>query len=151
MKPRRSGWRVGLAKRLRGASLLCGGKRRGNIYEPTLLANVSAGAKVACEEAFGPVAVIYRYKDFAEAIAAVNNTKYGLQAGVFTRDLFKARLAFEELEMGGVIINDVPTTRIDAMPYGGTKDSGLGREGVKYAIEHLTTRKICLTRYDGTR
>lgn len=131
----------------RGARVLIGGTREGAYLAPTLLENVPADAKLACQEVFAPVAVIIRYTDFADALRQVNATAYGLQAGVFTRDLFKARQAFETLDVAGVIINDVPTMRIDNMPYGGMKTSGHGREGVRYAIEHFTQRKVLVTRY----
>jgi acyl-CoA reductase-like NAD-dependent aldehyde dehydrogenase len=130
-----------------GARVLVGHLRRGNLYEPTLLCDVPHHTDLARKEAFGPVAIIEVYRDFAAVLERVNATPFGLQAGIFTRDLFKARAAFERLEVGGVVINDVPTLRIDAMPYGGVKDSGIGREGVKYAIEHFTERKVLVTRY----
>jgi len=129
-----------------GAKILTGGSRRGAFYEPTLLTDVSPDSRIACEEAFGPVAVIEPYTDFEKMLWRVNDSRYGLQAGLFTRDLLKARKAFEQLQVGGVIINDVPTTRLDGMPYGGVKDSGLGREGVHFAIEHMTELKTLLVR-----
>ncbi len=133
----------------RGAKLLCGGRREGNFYDPTLLANVSPESPLINQEAFGPVAEIETYRDFDDALARINQTCFGLQAGVFTDSAVKARRAFEVLDMGAVIINDVPTTRIDALPYGGVKDSGLGREGVRFAMEHFTEHKVLLERTIG--
>ncbi|MGM0466397.1 MAG: aldehyde dehydrogenase family protein, partial [Acidobacteriota bacterium] len=98
--------------------------------------------RISWLEAFAPVAVVYKYKDFEEALKEVNNSIYGLQAGVFTSDLNKAFQAYEELDVGGVIVNDIPTFRIDHMPYGGIKESGFGREGLKYAIEEMTEMKL---------
>jgi aldehyde dehydrogenase (NAD+) len=129
-----------------GAEVLCGGKRERNLYWPTVVRGVKAGTKLACEEVFGPVVAVESYRDFDEVLQRVNGTRYGLQAGIFSRDLHKVRRAFEMLDMGGVVVNDVPTVRIDNMPYGGIKDSGFGREGVKYAIEHMTNRKLLLVR-----
>ncbi len=130
-----------------GAKLLCGGRRDGALYLPTLLTHVPANAHLACEEAFAPVAIIEEYDDFSQVLKKVNQSPLGIHAGIFTRDLFKARQAFETLEVGGVIINDVPTVRIDAMPYGGVKQSGLGREGVRFAIEEFCDLKTLLVRY----
>ena len=131
-----------------GGQILCGGKRDGNLIWPTLVRNANPQSEVVRQEAFGPVAVIDTYSDFEEALARVNASRFGLQAGLFSRDIHKIRHAFETLELGGLIVNDVPTTRIDNMPYGGVKDSGLGREGVKYAIEHMTERRLLLIRRD---
>ncbi|MFW6129416.1 MAG: aldehyde dehydrogenase family protein [Candidatus Aminicenantaceae bacterium] len=124
------------------ARLLCGGKREGTMFEPTVLINVKPELRISWLEAFSPVAVVYRYKDFTEALKNVNNSIYGLQAGIFTNDLNKAFQAYEMLDVGGVIINDIPTFRIDHMPYGGIKESGFGREGLKYAIEEMTELKL---------
>ncbi len=121
-----------------GAKLLCGGRRDGAMLEATLLENVPRDAKVNVEEAFGPVALLVRFDTFEEAIHIVNDSKFGLQAGIFTRDLFKMFDAWEQLEVGGVVINDVPSYRVDNMPYGGVKDSGLGREGIRFAMEDMT-------------
>jgi acyl-CoA reductase-like NAD-dependent aldehyde dehydrogenase len=126
----------------RGAQVLCGGKRHGSFYEATLVENVPDDAELSCSEVFGPVATIEPFTDFADACQRVNASRYGLQAGVFTRNLNSAFYAFNELEVGGVIINDIPSFRVDSMPYGGVKDSGIGREGVRYAIEHLTERRL---------
>lgn len=130
-----------------GGEVLCGGGVKGSLVEPTLVRGVNRDSKLACEEVFGPVAIIETYSDFGEVLGRVNATRYGLQAGLFTRDLFKVRQAFMTLEVGGLVVNDVPTTRVDNMPYGGVKDSGFGREGVKYAIEGMTERRVLLTRY----
>ena len=130
-----------------GAKVLCGGRRDGAYYLPTLLTHVPPNAHLACEEAFAPVAIIEEYDDFSQVLTKVNQSSLGIHVGIFTRDLFKARQAFETLEVGGVIINDVPTVRIDAMPYGGVKQSGLGREGVRFAIEEFCELKTLLVRY----
>ena len=129
-----------------GGTVLIGGKRTGSTLMPTLVRRAAFNSKLVCEEAFGPVAVIDTYQDFSDVLSRINASTFGLQAGIFTRNLHKARLAFERLDVGGVVINDVPTTRIDNMPYGGVKNSGLGREGVKYAMEEMTERKVMLTR-----
>src|SRR3954451_19859015 len=121
-----------------GAKLLCGGKRDGAMLEATLLEGVGRAAKLYTEEAFGPVAIISRFTDFGAALDEVNDSKFGLQAGVFTRDLFKMLEAWDRLDVGGVVIGDVPSYRVDNMPYGGVKDSGLGREGVRFAMEDMT-------------
>jgi acyl-CoA reductase-like NAD-dependent aldehyde dehydrogenase len=121
-----------------GATLLCGGKREGAMLEATLLEHVGHDTRLNIEEAFGPVAFLTPFDSFDEALAIVNDSKFGLQAGIFTRDLFKTLDAWDRLEVGGVIVNDVPSYRVDNMPYGGVKDSGLGREGVKFAIEDMT-------------
>jgi acyl-CoA reductase-like NAD-dependent aldehyde dehydrogenase len=125
-----------------GARLVVGGKRDGVMFEPTILENVKPELRISWFEAFAPVVVVHRYKEFEEALKEVNYSIYGLQAGIFTNDLNKAFRAFEELEVGGVIINDIPTFRIDHMPYGGVKESGFGREGLKYAIEEMTEMKL---------
>jgi acyl-CoA reductase-like NAD-dependent aldehyde dehydrogenase len=121
-----------------GARLLCGGKRDGAMLEATLLENVSREAALYREEAFGPVALLSKFERFEDALAEVNDSKFGLQAGIFTRDLFQALDAWDRLDVGGVVINDVPSYRVDNMPYGGVKDSGLGREGVRFAMEDMT-------------
>ena len=121
-----------------GAKLLCGGKRDGAMLEATLLEDVDPSATVYREEAFGPVALLSRFSKFEDALAEVNDSKFGLQAGIFTRDLFQVLDAWDSLEVGGVVINDVPSYRVDNMPYGGVKDSGLGREGIRFAMEDMT-------------
>jgi len=129
-----------------GAKLLCGGKRKGNMLEASVLENVPHDAKLNALEAFGPVTVLARFKRFKEAIAQVNDSDFGLQAGIFTNDLSHAMRAWDELDTGGVIVNDVPSFRVDNMPYGGVKLSGLGREGVRYAIEDMTERRLMVLR-----
>lgn len=121
-----------------GAKLLCGGQRDGAMLAATLLEDVPRSAKLNTEEAFGPVAFFTRFRTFDEALAIVNDSKFGLQAGIFTRDLFQMLKAWDHLDVGGVVINDVPSYRVDNMPYGGVKDSGLGREGVRFAMEDMT-------------
>jgi glyceraldehyde-3-phosphate dehydrogenase (NADP+) len=125
-----------------GARVLLGGKADGAIFPPTILTDVPADAAICREEAFAPVVVVRPFNDFAEAVRGVNDSRFGLQAGVFTNVLAQSWAAFEELEVGGVIVNDVPTYRIDHMPYGGVKDSGQGREGVRYAIDDMTEIRI---------
>lgn len=121
-----------------GGKLLCGGNRDGAMLQASLLEDVPADQPLCTEEAFGPVAVLSRFADFTQALAQVNDSVFGLQAGVFTRDLYRALQAWDELDVGGVVIGDVPSWRADNMPYGGVKDSGLGREGVRFAIEDMT-------------
>ena len=125
-----------------GARLLCGGQRQGSILEPTVLTGTRPEMKVNCQEIFAPVVTIESYDDFYDALRQINNSPYGLQAGVFTRDAKLMFQAYEELEVGALIAGDVPTFRIDHMPYGGVKDSGLGREGLRYAIEEMTEPKL---------
>ena len=132
-----------------GGTLLCGGQRDGAMLDATLLENVPAGTSVCTEEAFGPVAVLSRFNDFDQALRAVNDSTFGLQAGVFTRDLYKAQKAWDELDVGGVVIGDVPSWRVDNMPYGGVKDSGLGREGVRFAMEDMTEIRNLVVRTPG--
>jgi len=125
-----------------GARLLSGGARKGTMVEPAVLENVKPELPISWLEAFAPVVVVYPYKEFGAALEAVNYSIYGLQAGVFTRDLTKAFQAYETLDVGGVILNDIPTFRLDHMPYGGVKESGFGREGVRYAMEEMTELKL---------
>lgn len=125
-----------------GARVLCGGSARGAIFEPTLLTDVKTTAKVCREEVFAPLIVLFPFKDLTEAIAAVNDSPYGLQAGIFTNNLANALRVFESLEVGGIILNDIPSWRMDTMPYGGVKDSGFGREGIRYAIEEMTEMRL---------
>jgi glyceraldehyde-3-phosphate dehydrogenase (NADP+) len=125
-----------------GARLLCGGKRNGAVLEPTVIANAKKDMKVSCLEVFAPVVTLEPFDRFEDVIAAVNDSMYGLQAGIFTNDVGKVFYAYNKLDVGGVIINDYPTYRIDNMPYGGVKESGTGREGVKYAIEEMTEMKL---------
>jgi acyl-CoA reductase-like NAD-dependent aldehyde dehydrogenase len=126
-----------------GASALAGGRRISrSVYAPTVLADVPEEAKVCAQEVFAPLIGLYRFSEFNEAVAAINRSRYGLQAGVFTNDLTQALYAYETIEAGGVILNDVPSWRIDHMPYGGVKDSGIGREGPRYTIEEMTEPKL---------
>ena len=125
-----------------GARVLAGGQARGRFFQPTVLTNVDPASKVCSLEVFAPLVSLFPFQDFREAVAQVNNSMYGLQAGVFTGSLANAFYAFQELEVGGVIINDIPSFRIDHMPYGGVKDSGQGREGLRYAIEEMTEPRI---------
>ncbi|NIO15867.1 MAG: aldehyde dehydrogenase family protein [Deltaproteobacteria bacterium] len=125
-----------------GARVETGGVRRGNVIRPTVLTRVDRTMKVSCLEVFAPVAVIDSYETFEEGIEKLNDSIYGLQAGVFTKDVDKAMYAFKKLDVGGVMINDVPTFRVDHMPYGGVKNSGLGREGLKFTIEEMTEIKL---------
>ncbi|MBZ3904125.1 aldehyde dehydrogenase family protein [Streptomyces griseiscabiei] len=125
-----------------GAALLAGGKRDGASYAPTVLADVPADTTVSCEEVFGPVLTVRKVEGEAEAFAAVNDSKYGLQAGVFTHDLQTAFRAHRALEVGGVVIGDVPSYRADQMPYGGVKQSGVGREGVRFAMDDYTYERV---------
>ncbi len=121
-----------------GAQVLCGGGREGAVHEATVLKNVPRDQKLQREEAFGPVAIIDTFDDFDAALAEVNDSAYGIHAGVFTARIDHAFRAWDRLEVGGVLINEVPSWRVDNLPYGGVKDSGLGREGVRYAMEDMT-------------
>ena len=125
-----------------GAKIQTGGKRDKSYYPPTILTNVNPNLPVACSEAFGPILIVNSYTNFNDAIKAVNNTDFGLQAGVFTNNMNKALSAFNQLDVGGVVINDIPTFRVDNMPYGGVKDSGFGREGIKYSLREMTEIKL---------
>ena len=132
-----------------GGRALLGGKADGTFFPPTILVDTPVTARVCSNEAFAPLVVAFRFADFDAAVRAVNDSAFGLQAGVFTNDLGHAWRAFEELAVGGVIVNDVPTYRIDHMPYGGSKDSGIGREGVRYAIEDMTELRIMVVAQPG--
>jgi acyl-CoA reductase-like NAD-dependent aldehyde dehydrogenase len=125
-----------------GARLLCGGHREGSLLDATVLTQVQPEMRVCAEEVFAPVAALQTFGDFGEALASANHTRYGLQAGVFTRETARALRAFRELEFGGVIINDSPAFRVDNMPYGGVKLSGAGREGIRYAMEEMTEPRL---------
>lgn len=127
-----------------GAELVTGGRRDGAIFHPTVLARTNPQMKVNCLEVFGPVVTVEPYRDLGQAFEMVNDSAFGLQAGIFTNDNRALFEAFERLEVGGVVANDVPTFRADHMPYGGAKDSGTGREGARYAIEEMTERKIMI-------
>jgi acyl-CoA reductase-like NAD-dependent aldehyde dehydrogenase len=125
-----------------GAQLLAGGQPDGRIFPPTILTNVTESMRVMCAEAFGPLVNLVSFTDFEAALTAVDDSEFGLQAGVYTPSLARAMRAIERLNVGGVIINDVPTFRVDQMPYGGNKNSGVGREGPRFAIEDMTTLKM---------
>jgi len=129
-----------------GAKLLCGGKRDGAMLEATLLEGVPRDLPLCAKEAFGPVAVLEPFEDFDEVLDRVNDSEYGLQAGVFTRDLYRAQTAWDRLEVGGVVVGDVPSWRVDHMPYGGVKNSGLGREGIRWAMEDMTETRLLVIR-----
>lgn len=121
-----------------GGRVLCGGKRDGAMLDATLLEGVPRDQPICMQEAFGPVAVLSKFSSFQDALNEVNDSVFGLQAGIFTRDIYKIHQAWDELKVGGVVIGDVPSWRVDNMPYGGVKDSGLGREGIRFAIEDMT-------------
>ncbi|MFP7297992.1 aldehyde dehydrogenase family protein [Neobacillus niacini] len=125
-----------------GAELKAGGNSEEGIFQPTVLVNVPSSEKVSCEEVFAPVVHINSFQNFDDAIHFVNDSKYGLQAGIFTNDIHKALKAAKKLHVGGVMINEIPTFRVDQMPYGGVKMSGMGREGIKYAVEEMTELKL---------
>lgn len=127
-----------------GARVLLGGKRKGSLIEATVLSNIKPDMKVSCQEVFGPVVTITPYRQLSEAVALLNQSDYGLQAGVFTQDINKIFYAFRHLEVGAVLANEIPTFRADHMPYGGVKDSGLGREGIRAAIEDMTEPRMLI-------
>jgi acyl-CoA reductase-like NAD-dependent aldehyde dehydrogenase len=129
-----------------GATVHCGGEAEGQLVRPTILTDVTPDMRVCKDEVFGPVTVVERYERFDDALAACNAGRFGLQAGVFTPDVGRAMRAWRELDYGGVLINDIPTFRVDSFPYGGTKDSGFGREGVRYAMEEMTEPKVLIMR-----
>jgi len=128
--------------RMAGAKLLCGGMRRRATIQPAILADAPAGVRACCREVFGPVVVVNSYETLDEAIERVNDSEYGLQAGIYTRDIEKAFRAARRIRTGGVHINEVPAYRVDQMPYGGVKMSGMGREGPRYAVEEMTELKL---------
>jgi acyl-CoA reductase-like NAD-dependent aldehyde dehydrogenase len=134
-----------------GAKLVEGGGREGSVLEPTILSGTKPGMKVHDEEIFGPVVTIEPYDDFEDALAMVNHSRYGLQAGLFTRDAARIMTAYRELEVGALIVGDTPTWRLDTMPYGGVKDSGLGREGVRWAMEEMTEPRMLSMNMGATR
>lgn len=123
-------------------NIVQGGKREGSIIEPTVITNVNSDMAVSCQEAFAPIVSVNKYKDWEEAIKLVNDSQYGLQAGVYTNSIDKAFAAVHEIEVGGVIVNDIPSFRVDQMPYGGVKNSGTGREGIKYSMEEMCELKL---------
>jgi acyl-CoA reductase-like NAD-dependent aldehyde dehydrogenase len=129
-----------------GAKVLAGGQRKGNLLPATLLEDVAHDAELYRMEAFGPVAAIEPFDDFDDALARANDSDFGLQAGVFTADLAHAMRAWNVLEVGGVVVGDIPSFRVDNMPYGGVKGSGFGREGVRYAIADMTEARLLVLR-----
>eukprot|EP01126_Amoeba_proteus_P061471 TRINITY_DN8254_c0_g3_i8.p1 TRINITY_DN8254_c0_g3~~TRINITY_DN8254_c0_g3_i8.p1 ORF type:complete len:421 (+),score=73.93 TRINITY_DN8254_c0_g3_i8:411-1673(+) len=128
----------------RGAKILCGGTRSGSFIPPTILTDVPTSTTVYCEEVFGPVCIVSAYSSLASVCSEINTSKYGLQAGIFTCNISQANYVYDALHVGGVVINDIPSARVDAMPYGGIKDSGVGREGVTYAMDEFTEMKVML-------
>jgi acyl-CoA reductase-like NAD-dependent aldehyde dehydrogenase len=132
-----------------GGRVLCGGTRQGAMHAATVLENVPPGEPLRDEEAFGPVVVLERFRDFDDALRGVNDSRFGLQTGVFTHDLSRALKAWDELDVGGVIVGDVPSFRVDNMPYGGVKESGLGREGIRSAIADMTEPRLLVVRTRG--
>ena len=128
--------------REKGAKILAGGELNGVLFEATLLEQVDENLEIYKDEAFGPVAILEKYKNFEQGIAKINRSRFGLQAGVYTQNLNKMLYAWEHLQVGGVIINDIPTFRVDNMPYGGVKDSGLGREGIHSAVRDMQEERL---------
>jgi acyl-CoA reductase-like NAD-dependent aldehyde dehydrogenase len=129
-----------------GASVLCGGERDGAMLQATVMENLPKDSDANAEEAFGPLSILQPFDDYDSALEEVNNSRFGLQAGIFTRDIYKAHKAWDVLDVGGVVIGDVPSWRVDNMPYGGVKDSGLGREGIRYAIEDMSETRLMVIR-----
>jgi acyl-CoA reductase-like NAD-dependent aldehyde dehydrogenase len=127
-----------------GAVLACGGLREGAVVYPTVLLDAGPRLKVSCQEAFAPLVVVSPFRTIDQAFDLVNDSRYGLQAGIYTNDYETAMAAAERLHVGGVVINDIPTFRVDHMPYGGVKESGMGREGVKYAIQEMLEMKLVI-------
>jgi glyceraldehyde-3-phosphate dehydrogenase (NADP+) len=125
-----------------GATVLAGGARRGNLMQPTVMSDVKREMRVCAQEVFAPLMTVAPYDSFEDAVKEVDNSDFGLQCGIFTRDLKHIWHAYEHIDVGGVIVNDVSSYRVDHMPYGGVKQSGFGREGVKYAIEEMTEPKL---------
>lgn len=134
-----------------GATVLTGAPRQGALFHPTVLTGVQPDMKVSCQEVFAPVLTVGAYDTWDEAIALANGTDYGLQGGIFTQDMGRIMRAYDEIEVGGLQVNDVSTFRVDHMPYGGVKASGIGREGVKYAIEEMTEPKLMVMNLSGLR
>jgi glyceraldehyde-3-phosphate dehydrogenase (NADP+) len=130
-----------------GAQVLAGGSRDGNLWQPTVLAALQPSMRVSCQEVFAPLVGIYRYSDINEAIRGVDESDFGLQAGLFTSDLNIVKQAFDDIDVGGLMVNDVSTFRIDHMPYGGVRQSGFGREGLRYAIEEMSELKLLTYNY----
>lgn len=130
-----------------GAEILCSGQRDGSLLQPTILTRTEPEMKVNCQEIFAPVITVEKYSDFKSAVHAVDNSIYGLQAGVFTKDIERIRYAYENIEVGGLMVNEASTWRIDHMPYGGVKESGNTCEGVRYAIEEMTESRLLMVRF----
>jgi acyl-CoA reductase-like NAD-dependent aldehyde dehydrogenase len=128
--------------RLHNATILAGGGHVGAVIEPTVLINVSRTSRVFCTEIFGPVVTLHEFSSIEEAVAGINDSPFGLQAGIFSNEYKNILYAYDNLQVGAVIVNDNPTFRVDNMPYGGVKDSGFGREGIRYAIEEMTEPKM---------
>ncbi|BEU24677.1 hypothetical protein PBP221_48170 [Paraburkholderia sp. 22B1P] len=141
---RLAGWMESAVKA--GAKIIAGGRVEGAMFEATLLENVGRDTDLYRKEAFGPIAILEKFDDFDRALVTVNDSDFGLQAGIFTDSLAHAHRAWDELDVGGVVINDVSSFRVDNMPYGGVKDSGIGREGVRYAIEDMTELRLMVMR-----
>jgi acyl-CoA reductase-like NAD-dependent aldehyde dehydrogenase len=131
-----------------GAEVLTGHSRDGRIFAPTVLAQVPPRLDICAREAFAPVVILARYDDFDKAVAQLDDSRFGLQAGLFTFDVRRIESAFRGIDAGGIMVNDVPTFRTDQMPYGGSKESGTGREGPRYAIEEMTERKLLVLNLD---
>jgi len=131
-----------------GARVLAGGTREGNVIAPTVIADAGPDLKVSCQEVFGPVVTLGTYREFEQAVAAADDSSYGLQAGIFTHDIRLIRHAVANLHVGGVMVNEVPTMRVDNMPYGGTRDSGLGREGPRYAMHEMSEPRLVMFNLD---
>jgi glyceraldehyde-3-phosphate dehydrogenase (NADP+) len=131
-----------------GARVLAGGTKEGNVVQPTVIADAANALKVSCQEVFGPVVTIAKYRDFADALRTADDSAYGLQAGVFTHDLRLIRQAVQGLHVGGLVVNDVPTIRVDNMPYGGVRDSGIGREGPRFAMMEMSEPRLVLFNLD---
>jgi acyl-CoA reductase-like NAD-dependent aldehyde dehydrogenase len=129
-----------------GAHILTGGTRNEAYFAPTVITQVDPAMKVSYQEVFGPVVVVDSFDTWDDALAKVNDSAFGLQAGIFTDNIEKVMKAFEEIEVGGLVVNDIPTYRVDPQPYGGSKDSGTGREGPHYAIEEMTELRVMLLR-----
>lgn len=127
-----------------GAHVACGGGKEGQILKPTVLLGVQPSLKISCQEVFAPIVMINKIQSIEQAIGRVNDSRYGLQAGIYTNDIYTAFNSIEKLQVGGVLINDIPTFRVDHMPYGGVKESGMGREGLKYAIDEMTELKLVI-------
>jgi len=127
-----------------GAKLIAGGTVEGGVFQPTILSNVATNSKVSCQEVFAPVVIVNAIQSVEQGINEINNSDFGLQAGIFTNDINAAFHASKKLQVGGVLINDIPTFRVDQMPYGGVKESGNGKEGLKYAIEEMTEMKLVI-------